>query len=178
MITVEKTRELGLTLIKPEIFQDHRGAYVETYNIDDYLNNDINVRFVRDDISTSRKNVLRGIHYDDKTWKLIQCMHGEIFFVVVDMRRDSPRRLKWESFRLSERNRWQVLVPPHFGNGHLVLSDRCIFHYKMSEYYDPDNEKILKWDDPAAGVDWPVENPVLSQKDALGYKPIGENDED
>ncbi len=165
-IDVEKTSLEGVLLIKPSKFIDHRGTYVETYNIVDYRNNEIDVTFVRDDISTSSKNVLRGIHYDNKTWKLIQCMYGRIFFVVADMRKDSEQYLKWVSFELNDENRHQVLVPPGYGNGHYVLSDSCIFHYKMSEYYDPENERAVKWNDPALGILWPAEDPILSEKDA------------
>jgi dTDP-4-dehydrorhamnose 3,5-epimerase len=165
-IEVSNTKLKNVLLIKPSVFKDHRGTYVETYNIEDYKKHGINIEFVRDDISTSLKNVIRGIHYDDKTWKLIQCMYGEIFFVVVDMRENSPDYLNWQSFNLSYSNRHQVLVPPNYGNGHLVLSDSCIFHYKMSEYYDPDNEKCLKWDDPKIGINWPVKESILSIKDS------------
>lgn len=165
-VTVEKTSLDEVLLLTPSMFRDHRGTYVETYNIDDYLINGIDVRFVRDDISTSAKNVLRGIHYDEKTWKLIQCMFGRIFFVVADMRKDSRNYLKWVSIMLDDVSRQQVLVPPGFGNGHLVLSDSCIFHYKMSEYYDPANECGVKWDDPKLGIPWPVNDPVLSEKDS------------
>lgn len=171
MIEVEKTELLGLILVKPSIFADHRGTFLDVYHLDNYLENGVEIQFVRDAISTSTKNVLRGIHYDDKTWKLIQCMHGKIYFVVVDMRQESPTYLQWESFTLSDQDRLQVLVPPQFGNGHLVLSDQCIFHYKMSEYYDPAEEKIVKWDDPRLNIDWPVNNPILSVKDSLGYNP-------
>jgi dTDP-4-dehydrorhamnose 3,5-epimerase len=163
-LQVKKTDLTGVLVIKRSIFQDHRGSFVETYNEEEY--NDLGIPFVRDALSTSCKNVLRGLHYDDKTWKLIQCMAGEIFFVVVDMRKDSGQYLKWQSFVLTEQNRHQVLVPPMFANGHLVLSERCIFHYKMSEYYDPENERTLKWDDPKANINWPIKNPILSEKDA------------
>lgn len=165
-ITAHETNLKGVTLIQPSIFEDHRGTYVETYNVSDYAANGIEVNFVRDDISTSTRHVLRGIHYDNKTWKLIQCMYGRIYFVVVDMRPDSPQYLKWQSFALSSENRTQVLVPPGFANGHLVLSDQCIFHYKMSEHYDPEGEKILRWDDPRVGIFWPVKDPQLSMKDS------------
>lgn len=154
-----------LILFEREIFRDHRGTFVETFNIEEFRKTGLKINFVRDCISTSKKKVLRGIHYDDKTWKLIQCMHGEIFFVVVDMRENSSQFLKWQSFILSDKNRHQVLVPPNFGNGHLVLSESCIFHYKMSEYYDPQNEKTLKWDDPRADISWPVKDPILSVRD-------------
>lgn len=165
-ITVEKTELDEVLLIKPSVFEDHRGLYVETFNRQDYEKNNINIDFVRDDISTSRKNVLRGIHYDDKTWKLIHCMHGKIYFVVVNMKKNSGQYLKWQSFILTSDNRHQVLVPPGFGNGHLVLSDECIFHYKMSEYYDPENEKGVKWNDPKLGIFWPADHPMLSEKDS------------
>jgi len=166
-ITVKNTELEGVILIEPHVFVDHRGTYVETYNIEDYEKNNIKIKFLRDDVSTSRKNVLRGIHYDNKTWKLIQCMNGEIYFVVVNMQKDSLQYLKWQAFSLTSENRTQVLLPPGFGNGHLVLSEECIFHYKMSEYYDPVNEKGVKWDDPKLKIPWPVKDPILSEKDSL-----------
>lgn len=166
ILKVEDTNLEGVKKIIPSVFEDHRGEYVETYNIEDYLKNGIEVKFVRDDISTSGRNVLRGIHYDNKTWKLIQCMRGRIYFVVADMRKDSKKYLQWQSFILTEDNRHQILVPPGFGNAHLVLSDECIFHYKMSEYYDPENEICVKWNDPKFNIYWPVSNPILSKKDS------------
>lgn len=165
-ITVSDTDLEGVILIKPSMFEDHRGLYVETFNREDYSNNNIKIDFVRDDISTSSKNVLRGLHYDNKTWKLIHCMYGKIFFVVADMRKDSAQYLKWQSFILTSDNRHQVLVPPGFANGHYVMSNECIFHYKMSEYYDPANEKGVKWNDPKLGISWPATEPVLSEKDS------------
>ena len=163
---IEKTKLPDVKLIITDFFEDFRGHYVETYNENEYTELGINVKFVRDDISTSTKGILRGIHYDSQTYKLIQCMYGKIYFVVVDMRKESNEYLKWEAFILSSSNRHQVLVPPGFGNGHLVLSDECIFHYKMSEYYDPESEKALKWDDPKVGIFWHNRNPVLSEKDS------------
>jgi dTDP-4-dehydrorhamnose 3,5-epimerase len=163
---IEKTKFEDVLVIKQNIFEDHRGTFTETFNIDQFKNLGINIHFVRDAVSASSRHVLRGVHYDHKTWKLIQCLHGKIYFVVVDMRKNSATYLHWESIILTDQNKYQVLVPPHFGNGHLVLSDHCIFHYKLSEYYYPANEKTLKWDDPKAGIFWPVKEPVLSQKDA------------
>lgn len=93
-------------------------------------------------------------------------MYGRIYFVVADMRKDSRQYLKWESFVLTSTNRHQVLVPPGFANGHLVLSDECIFHYKMSEYYDPSKEIGVKWNDPKLNIYWPVKDPKLSVKDS------------
>ncbi len=162
---------LNLRTITPSVFHDHRGLFVETYNEEFFDSIGIPIVFVRDAISVSHRNVLRGIHYDNRTWKLIQCLVGEIFFVVIDVREDSPTYLKWDSFLLSEENRCQVLVPPHHGNGHLVLSERCVFHYKLSEYYDPERERVFKWDDPRAAIEWPVANPILSKKDRMGHAP-------
>ena len=166
MITnVQQTKLKDVRLIVPWKFEDHRGTYVETYNLKEYKENELKTDFVRDDISTSSKNVLRGLHYDDKTWKLIQCMYGKIYFVVVDMRKDSEQYLQWQSFILTSENRHQVLVPPMHANGHLVLSEECIFHYKMSHYYNPDNEKGVRWNDPKLNIFWPVKEPILSIKD-------------
>ncbi len=165
-ITVEKTNLDGVLLIKPSKHEDYRGTFVELYNEDEYFQNGIKIKFLRDDISTSSKNVLRGIHYDNKTWKLIQCLYGKFYFIVIDMRKDSNDYLKWEAFILSSENRHQVLVPPNFGNAHLVLSDGCIFHYKMSEYYNPESEKCVSWNDPKANIFWPINDPILSQKDS------------
>jgi dTDP-4-dehydrorhamnose 3,5-epimerase len=122
MIEVEKTALLDLLVVKPTILEDHRGTFLDIYYLDGYLENGVDVQFVRDAISTSTKNVLRGIHYDDKTWKLIQCLHGKIYFVVVDMRQESPTYLQWESFTLTDQDRLQVLVPPQFGNGQAMAT--------------------------------------------------------
>ncbi len=165
---IEKSKDLGLTLIYPEIHRDHRGTFVETFNDKFMMENGAEVKFVRDSISTSSKNVLRGIHYDDKTWKLVQCLHGNIYHVAVDLREESKTYLKWESFSLNPETGLQVLLPPRFGNGYLVLSDMCVFHYKMSEYYNPGGERICKWDDLRIGIKWPVKTPVMSEKDKRG----------
>lgn len=165
MVIEQHNKLSDIFIIRPDVFQDYRGDYIEIYNKELYNQKFQNISFVRDCISISNKNVLRGIHYDNKTWKLIQCMYGKIYFIVVDMREESDDYLKWESFILSDENRIQVLVPPRFGNGHLVLSDECIFHYKMTEYYDSKNEKVLKWDDPKVNICWPIKNPILSIKD-------------
>ena len=166
---VEKTKLDGVLLIKPEVFEDHRGWYVETYNEDLYRKNGIDVKFVQDDISVSRRHVLRGIHGDAETWKLISCHYGEFYLVVVNGDRESSQFGKWQSFVLSDRNRHQVLVPPKCGNGHLVLGDWAIFHYKQSTYYNPAGQFTYRWDDPELGIWWPVKNPILSMRDEFGH---------
>jgi dTDP-4-dehydrorhamnose 3,5-epimerase len=161
-----KTKLEGVILIKPPtVFGDYRGIYVEIYNEKLYKEAGINVDFIQDDISVSKKDVLRGIHGDNKTWKLISCLAGKFYLVVVNWDKDSPQFGKWASFILSEHNRFQVLVPPKFGNGHLVLSEQAIFHYKQSTYYDRPGQFTILWNDPKLNIRWPVKNPILSLRD-------------
>ncbi|MFA5156127.1 MAG: dTDP-4-dehydrorhamnose 3,5-epimerase family protein [Candidatus Omnitrophota bacterium] len=162
---VEKTNLDGVLLVTLDVFKDHRGEYVETYNKKLYADNGIDVEFVQDDISVSSKNVLRGIHGDGRTWKLISCPYGKIYFVVVVCNPASRQFGQWQSFILSEENRQQVLVPPKFGNAHLVLSDKAIFQYKQTSYYDPGSQFSCKWNDPRFKITWPVSEPILSKRD-------------
>lgn len=166
---VEKTKLEGVLLIKPEVFEDHRGQYAEIYNEDLYRRNGIDIKFVQDDISVSTRHVLRGIHGDEKTWKLISCLYGKFYFVVANCDKQSKDFGKWQSFILSDSNRHQVLVPPKHGNGHLVLSEQTIFHYKQSTYYDPGGQFTYKWDDPRLNIWWPIRDPVLSMRDVMGH---------
>jgi len=164
---IEKTALESVILITPPtIFEDFRGFYVETYNKNIFQDNGINVEFIQDDISVSRRNVLRGIHGDQKTWKLISCLHGSFYLLVVNNDKLSPQYKQWTSFTLSETNRLQVLVPPKFGNGHLVLSDEAIFHYKQNTDYDRAGQFTIQWDDPEFNFWWPVKNPILSRRDS------------
>lgn len=169
MIEVSKTKLEGVLLIKLHAFEDHRGEYVETYNEDLYRKNGISVKFVEDDISVSVKNVLRGIHSDSEAWKLISCLHGKLYLVVVDCNTDSRDFGEWQHFVLSDANRQQVLVPPNHGVAHLVLSSKAIFHYKQSACYDPARQSTYKWNDPRFSIRWTTKNPILSQRDGLGH---------
>lgn len=168
MPIVTATKLSGVLRVVPEVFEDHRGSYVETYNEQAYREAGIAQHFVQDDISTSRKDVLRGIHGDAETWKLISCPHGAFYFVVVDNDPDSPQYRQWEAWTLSAANRVQILVPPHHGNGHLVLTDTAIFHYKQTTYYNPAGQFTIRYDDPDYGIWWPVSRPILSRRDAEG----------
>lgn len=154
-----------LQITPPTIFEDHRGSYIELYNEVLYKEAGITCGFVQDDISTSTRHVLRGIHGDQATWKLISCLYGTFYLVVVNYDESSPQFEQWESFVLSDSNRLQVLVPPKFGNGHLVLSDVAIFHYKQNTYYDRPGQFTILWDDPKLNIWWPVKNPILSRRD-------------
>ena len=169
MIEVSKTQLDKVLLIKPDVFEDHRGEYVEIYNEELYRKNGIDIKFVQEDISVSTKNVLRGIHGDSETWKLISCLYGKFYFVVVNCDVDSEFFGKWQSFVLSDVNRLQVLVPPKHGNAHLILSEKAIFHYKQSTYYDPTKQFTYKWDEPKFNIWWPIKNPILSQRDEVGH---------
>jgi dTDP-4-dehydrorhamnose 3,5-epimerase len=156
----------SVRLIKPPtIFEDFRGHYVETYNERLYREAGIDQHFIQDDISVSRQHVLRGIHGDDKTWKLISCLQGSFYMVVINNDPQSKQYRKWTSFTLSESNRLQVLVPPKFGNGHVVMSKQAIFHYKQTTDYDRSGQFTLVWNDPALNIWWPVQNPIVSERD-------------
>ena len=168
MIEVSKTDLYGVLIIKPYVFEDYRGEYIETYNESLYKKKGINIKFIQDDISVSTKNVLRGIHGDNETWKLISCLFGKFYLVVVNCDKDSEDFGKWQSFILSDKNRLQILVPPKYGNAHLILSENAIFHYKQSTYYDRSKQFTYKWNDPKFNIWWPIEDPVLSPRDKQG----------
>jgi len=165
---VEKTKLDGVLLIKLEPSRDFRGMYVETYNEELYKKNGIDIPFVQDDISVSSKHVLRGLHGDSETWKLISCLAGAFYFVVVDCDEESSNFGKWQAFTLSRENSHQVLVPPKYGNAHLVLTDEAIFHYKQNTYYAPEKQFSYTWNDPRFNIWWPIKDPILSQRDEFG----------
>ncbi len=168
MFQFEKTKLDGVLLIKPPAFDDFRGQYVETYNEKIYNEAGITQRFIQDDISVSSKGVLRGIHGDAETSKLVSCMHGRFYLLVVNNDPASTQYKKWQSFLLSDANRYQVLIPPLHGNGHYVLSEQAIFHYKQTTYYNPKGQFTLTWNDANFDFWWPTKNPILSQRDELG----------
>ena len=168
---VKRTKLDGVLMIEPPtIFEDFRGSYVETYNEEIFNKAGINIRFVQDDISTSYRHVLRGIHGDSKTWKLVSCLYGRLYLVIVNCDRQSSNFGQWESFSLSDSNRLQVLAPPKYGVGHLVMSEKAIFYYKQSTYYDRASQFTYRWDDPTFNIYWPAKNPILSERD---YKAEG-----
>lgn len=166
MITVENTQLPGVLLVKPSVFEDFRGEYVETYNEQEYTAHGISIKFIQDDISVSSRHVLRGIHGDENTWKLVSCMYGKFYLVVVNNDKHSIDFGKWQGFTLSDKNRNQVLIPPKHGNGHVVLSKLAIFHYKQNTLYDGAKSQFtIAWDDPSFNIWWPVKTPILSRRD-------------
>jgi len=153
----------------PSINIDNRGTIFTTYSKEDY-NKFLpeGLEFIHDKFAESKKDVLRGLHGDNKTWKLVTCIYGDIFEVVVDMRPESPTYLKWDSIELNNKNKKQILVPPDFVNGYCVLSDFAVFHYKLAyegEYFDVAQQMVVKWNDERLNINWPVKNPILQKRD-------------
>ena len=166
MIKVYQTSLPGVLKIERFAFEDNRGIYGEIYKKQEYFDAGIVVEFIEQDFSCSHKNVLRGMHGDPKTWKLISCPYGELYLAVLNYDSDSSHFGKSEGFILTPKNRLQILIPPMHANGHLILSDWAIFHYNQSEYYtDGKNQFTVKWNDPRFNVQWPITNPELSKRD-------------
>jgi len=164
----------GVKVIEVSAFEEIRGTIWTTYhgeNLDKQLPS--NLRFKHDKFSQSKKNVLRGIHGDQKSWKLITCISGQIFQVVVDLRKDSTTYLKWESFELNSLEKKLILIPPGMGNAFLSLSDNAIYHYKLAyegEYIDAKDQFTVSWNDARLNIDWPINNPILSERDDRNTK--------
>lgn len=167
-IQVSITKLKNVLLIKPGIFEDFRGEFVETYNEEIYKDSGINIDFLQDDISVSYKNVFRGLHGDDRTTKLVSCLYGRIYFVVVNCNPESKFFGQWQSFNLSDKNRLQVLIPPLYGVGYLALSNIVIFHYKQDNYYQgAENQFSYQWNDSRFNIWLPIKNPILSKRDEV-----------
>ena len=168
MMNVHKTELDGVVVIEPNVFNDQRGYFLETYNQKRYQEIGINSNFVQDNLSFSKKGTLRGLHYQyphDQA-KLVQVIQGEVFDVVVDIRRKSPMFGKWIGQYLSDENKKQIFIPEGFAHGFCVLSDMALFHYKCSDFYAPQCEGGILWYDPDVAIDWPLESPIVSEKDA------------
>ena len=154
---------LNLEEYQNSVFKDNRGLYWTSWEKHKYK-----LHFKHDKFSLSKKNVLRGLHGDNKTWKLVSCVYGKVFFVVVNFNKKSKKYLEKKTFILSHTNRKQVLIPPFFLNGYLCLSNECVFHYKLSykgKYADTKNQFSIKWNDPFLKIKWPIKTPILSKRD-------------
>jgi dTDP-4-dehydrorhamnose 3,5-epimerase len=163
---VENTPLDGVKLIMPDFYEDYRGTNFEAYNEAKYRDEIPYAPFVVDSISTSRKHTLRGIHGDDRTTKLISCLYGTIYYIIINRDPESKQYNHWFGITLSDRNKHQVLIPPKFGNGHLVMSEEAVFSYKLNAYYDRASQFTIKWNDPMHNFFWPIKNPILSERDA------------
>lgn len=157
----------GVLIIEPDAFEDPRGFFMETFHRQRYAKAGIDCRFVQDNLSFSVRNTLRGLHFQIRTpqIKLVQAISGEIFDVVVDIRPGSPTFSRWTGAHLSAANRRQIFIPRGFAHGFCVLSETAHFSYKCSEFYAPEDESGILWSDPDIGIDWPVKEPLVSEKD-------------
>jgi dTDP-4-dehydrorhamnose 3,5-epimerase len=161
-----------LLLIEPRIFEDDRGLFFESFNEEKYSKIlGAEVRFVQDNISVSKKNVLRGLHFQKPPFaqgKLVTVLKGSVLDVAVDLRRNSKTYGKYEIVELSEKNKNQFWIPPGFAHGFCALEDDTLFSYKCSNYYSPEHEETIMWNDPDLAIDWKIINPIISEKDKIG----------
>ena len=157
----------GVLIIEPAVFADTRGFFVESYQRERYQSMGIVPEFVQDNLSFSSRGVLRGVHCQNThpQGKLVQVLQGEVWDVAVDIRHGSPHFGQWMAVTLSSENKTQLYLPPGFAHGFCVLSETALFAYKCTDYYRPAAEVGFRWDDPEVGIAWPMEQPVLSEKD-------------
>ena len=162
-----KTEIPDVILIKPNVFEDKRGTFMEYYHTDKFRDAGIDITFVQDNHSKSVKNTLRGLHFQVNypQAKLLRCLKGTVFDVAVDIRKDSPFFGKWVGKELSDKNMYQLYIPEGFAHGYYVISDKAEITYKCSRIYDPEDERVIRWDDPDIGINWPAIEPILSEKD-------------
>jgi len=172
---VSETPLPGLRIIELDSFGDARGSFMELFQARKYLDMGIDRPFVQDNLSRSVKDTLRGLHFQEPLpqGKLVQVLQGTVFDVAVDIRRGSPTFGRWFGLELSGENRRQLWIPPGFAHGFCVTSASADFFYKCTEYYAPEADRVLAWNDPAIGIRWPTRTPLLSKKDAAA-RPLSE----
>ena len=178
-MNVHRCELAGLLIIEPKVFGDARGYFLETWNERRYHEVGLEARFVQDNLSSSRRGILRGLHLQNPNpqGKLLQVLQGEVFDVAVDLRRGSPTFKRWHGLTLSDQNKRQFYIPPGFAHGFAVLSEMALFHYKCTAFYSPADEISIRWNDPEIGVQWPLKEPLLSDRDAKAI-PLREVPED
>lgn len=164
---VTETSLAGVLIIEPKKYFDARGFFVETYNKERYFASGFDIEFVQDNLSFSSKGVLRGLHYQNPyaQGKLVYVLQGEVWDIAVDVRRGSPQFGQWTAVSLSFDNQKQLYIPPGFAHGFCVLSETALFGYKCTEFYHQETEVGFRWDDPLINVHWPLDEPVLSERD-------------
>lgn len=160
----------GVLILEPQVFKDTRGSFLETFHQQRYWEAGIPYGFVQDNVSQSGYGTLRGLHYQIQhpQGKLCWVLRGEVFDVAVDLRQRSPTFGCWTAVRLTEKNRRQVFIPPGFAHGFCVLSDVAEFAYKCTDFYHPESERTILWNDQQLAIDWPLRRPLLSEKDLQG----------
>ena len=162
-----ETKLDGLILLEPEVHGDERGFLVETFSANAWREHGVEVEFVQDNHSRSRRGILRGLHFQTAPGqaKLVRCPRGRIFDVAVDLRRGSPTYGDWEGHELDDESHRQLFIPVGFAHGFCALSDVADANYKVSSYYDPETERGIAWDDPEVAVEWPIADPEISERD-------------
>jgi dTDP-4-dehydrorhamnose 3,5-epimerase len=162
-----ETKLDGVVLVEPEVHGDDRGFLLESFNDERWRELGVDTDFVQDNHSRSRRGTLRGIHFQLRPGqaKLVRCVRGRIWDVAVDLRRDSPSYGEWEGHELDDQRHLQLFVPAGFGHGFCVLSDEADVSYKLSSHFDPDTEAGIAWDDPEVGIEWPLADPITSERD-------------
>jgi dTDP-4-dehydrorhamnose 3,5-epimerase len=169
---IQPTELQGVVVIEPQIFSDVRGYFLETFNAKDFAEAGISEQFVQDNQSHSNRGVLRGLHYQQEQaqGKLIRVLAGEIFDVVVDLRQESDTYGKWSGFSLSAKEQKTIWIPKGFAHGFYTLSETANVAYKVTEFYAPQHERVILWNDPDLAIRWPLrEEPILSEKDKAGH---------
>lgn len=160
----------GLIIIVPKVFYDPRGYFLESYNQQKYYDAGLKIDFVQDNLSMSQKNVLRGLHFQAPPYaqgKLVQVIRGSVLDVAVDIRKNSPSYGKHHSILLSEENKKQFFIPAGFAHGFVTLEDNTLFSYKCTTPYNKESEGAIRWNDKKLGIDWQIENPIISAKDEI-----------
>ncbi|MBK7173834.1 MAG: dTDP-4-dehydrorhamnose 3,5-epimerase [Bacteroidales bacterium] len=173
---IEATSIPDVIIIKPDLFRDERGYFMESFHAEKFKQMGIETRFVQDNESLSQKGVLRGLHFQKSPWaqgKLVRVIQGAVLDVAVDIRKSSPTFGQWVSVTLSGENKWMCWIPEGFAHGFVTLEDNTVFSYKCTNFYHKDSEGSIRWDDPAIGIRWDCENPSLSGKDTIA--PLLEN---
>lgn len=178
-MNIVKTEIEDVLIVEPKVFGDHRGWFTETYSKEKFKELGIDIDFIQDNHSLSaQKGTLRGLHFQlnpKAQTKLVRCTKGRIFDVAVDIREGSPTYKKWVAVELSEENKKQLLVPKGFAHGFITLTDNVEVQYKVDEYYSPENDRGIRFDDPDINVDWGIDSPILSDKD-LNAPMLSESD--
>ena len=171
MMEIIETNLKGLLVIKPKVFEDERGYFFESYNYQLFKQAGLDFNFVQDNQSLSQTGVLRGLHFQNNPnaqGKLVRVISGSVFDVAVDIRKKSPTYGQWFGLELTEQNKWMMYIPEGFAHGFATLQDFTVFSYKCTNFYNKESEDCIFWNDSDLAINWPIENPILSDKDLLG----------